>query len=109
MCGPNSCLKVCQTQRRARGMQRSCEFHTYSYPRVFTHVRMFRQEETLLQLKVINEIHNTKQKQTRQFGFEGTYCQGREHFPVYKRSKVFIRCVVRLPDRDLAFTKSFLG
>ena len=76
-------------------MQRSCEFHTYSYPRVFTHVRMFRQEETLLQLKVINEIHNTKQKQTRQFGFEGTYCQERKHFPVYKRSKVFIWCVVR--------------
>ena len=95
MCGPNRCLKVCQTQRRARGMQRSCEFHTYSYPRVFTHVRMFRQEKTLLQLKVINEIHNTKQKQTRQFGFEGTYCQEHKHFPVYKRSKVFALCVIR--------------
>ena len=43
----------------------------------------------------MNEIHNTKQKQTRQFGFEGTYCKDREHFPVYKRLKVFIRCVVR--------------
>ena len=55
----------------------------------------FVKKKLRFKMNVINEIHNTKQKQTRQFGFEGTYCQERKHFPVYKRSKVFIWCVVR--------------